>query len=332
MISYHDLTVALCEYKINIFQYDAYVRSVVFKHLDDAQKALIAQIASGDLAGISKRELDRLVRSAKQIIVNEYERIAVYLAATNQDFYMATHQIEAAIYNDWLGFKAFSSMPNYKLESVKYAPLFEGRDIGDWWKKQSNDLQFKIESIIRDASVIETSSAKISKRIRDEIGISKVHADTLIRTANAAIANDAQEKLISYNSDIVEAKQHVSTLDNRTTDICKVRDLKKWTLDNKPIGHKMQYRKPPLHFRCRSIIRMVIKDAIASTRSSQFGQVNDSLDYVGWLKSQPIDYQNSVLGAKRAKWFREGKLTMSQMLDQSDRPLTIKQLQKIYNL
>ncbi|MGL4674602.1 MAG: minor capsid protein [Wohlfahrtiimonas sp.] len=331
-ISYNDLTVALCEYKINIFRYDAYVRSIVFKHLDGAQKDLIARIINDNIADITKRDLDILVRDIKGIITNEYERIIAYLNDTNQQFYVASHKIEANIYNSWLGYKAFSSLPNYKLESIKYAPLFDGRDIRDWWEKQSSDLQFKIETIIRNGNVIGDSQYNISKDIRNQIRISKVHADTLVRTANAAIANDAQEKLIEYNSDLVEAKQHLSTLDSRTTDVCKARDLKKWTLDNKPIGHKMQYRKPPLHCRCRSIIRMILKNSVASTRSSQFGQVNDNVDYSNWLKSQPINYQDRVLGIQRAKWFREGKLMIEQMLDQSDRPLTLKQLQGIYDL
>ncbi|WP_077929226.1 minor capsid protein [Wohlfahrtiimonas populi] len=331
-ISYNDLTVALCEYKINIFRYDAYVRSIVFKHLDNTQKDLIARIISDDIANITKRDLDLLVRDIKGIITDEYERIIAYLNDTNQQFYVASHKIEANIYNSWLGYKAFSSMPNYKLESIKYAPLFDGRDIRDWWEKQLSDLQFKIETIIRNGNVIGDSQYNISKDIRNQIRISKVHADTLVRTANAAIANDAQEKLIEYNSDLVEAKQHLSTLDSRTTDVCKARDLKKWTLDNKPIGHKMQYRKPPLHYRCRSIIRMILKNSVASTRSSQFGQVNDNVDYSNWLKSQPINYQDRVLGIQRAKWFREGKLMIEQMLDQSDRPLTLKQLQGIYDL
>lgn len=331
-ISYNDLTVALCEYKINIFRYDAYVRSVVFGHLDSAQKELIARIINNDIADITKRDLDILVRDIKGIITDEYERIVAYLNDTNQQFYVASHKIEAVIYSSWIGYKAFSAMPNYKLESIKYAPLFDGRDIRDWWEKQSSDLQFKIETIIRNGNVIGDSQYNISKDIRNQIRISKVHADTLVRTANAAIANDAQEKLIEYNSDLVEAKQHLSTLDGRTTDVCKARDLKKWTLDDNPIGHDMQYRKPPLHYRCRSIIRMILKDSVASTRSSQFGQVADTLDYSAWLKQRPKEYQDRVLGIQRAKWFREGKLTIEQMLDQSDRPLTLKKLQEIYGL
>lgn len=332
IINYNDLTVALCEYKINIFRYDAYVRSIVFKHLDSAQKELIARIINNDITDITKRDLDILVHDIKDIITDEYERIVAYLNDTNQQFYIASHKIEAGIYNSWLGYKAFSSLPNYKLESIKYAPLFDGRDIRDWWEKQSSDLQFKIETIIRNGNVIGDSQYNISKDVRNQIRISKIHADTLVRTANAAIANDAQEKLIEYNSDLVEAKQHLSTLDSRTTDVCKARDLKKWTLDNKPIGHKMQYRKPPLHYRCRSIIRMILKNSVASTRSSQFGQVNDNVDYSAWLKQRANEYQDRVLGIQRAKWFREGKLTMEQMLDQSDRPLTLKQLKNLYDL
>lgn len=330
--SYSELTMMLCEFNINIFRYDAYVRSVVFKHLDQVQKDLIARMMIDDLGSISKRDIQRLVRDIKTIITDEYERILVYLSETNQQFYIASHHIEAQIYNTWLGAKVFSYLPNYKLDAIRYAPLFEGRDIKDWWIKQSEDLKFKVESIIRNGNVLAETPQAISRQIRDQINIVKRHADSIVRTANAAIANDALERLIDHNTDLITAKQHISTLDGNTSDVCKARDLKKWTVDNRPVGHKMPFRKPPLHFRCRSIIRLLLQDQVASTRASQFGQVNEHIDYSSWLKTQTQEYQISVLGEQKAKWFREGKLTIGMMLDQNDRPLTIKQLKKIYNL
>lgn len=116
------------------------------------------------------------------------------------------------------------------------------------------------------------------------------------------------------------------------SDVCKHRDGLRWTIDNEPIGHDVIFIEPPLHYNCRSIIIILIDKNHPKTRASEFGEVDGSINYEKWLKSQSDSYQDKVLGKTRARWFREGKLDLRKMLNQEDRPLTIEQLRNKYNL
>lgn len=327
-----ELQALLCEYKINLFRNDAYARSIVLSHLDVVQKELLARIISADVANVTKAQLDRLIRDINAIISENYERIDSFLTKSGKELFATAYQVEAVIYNGWLGSQVFSILPTYRLEAVQTVPLFNGRALGDWWKRQESDLKFKLENIVRQGNIIGDTQQNMIKEVARQLNITRNQAETLVRTGNSAIANDAQEYLIEQNADSLEGKQQLSTLDSRTTDMCIVRDLKKWTVDNKPIGHDLKFRKPPLHANCRSIVIMLLKDSILSTRASEFGQVDGSFDYSRWLKDQSKSYQERVLGKKRAEWFRDGKLELRQMLNQDDRSLTIKQLREIYKL
>lgn len=331
-LDYRDLQTLLAEWKINSFRYDAYVRSIVIRELNRAQKSILASVLSEDFGSVTKRDLQRLTRKINTIIDENYDRIESFLEKTGKDFFIASHQVEAFVYNQWLGANLITSLPKYKLEAIKVTPLFEGRPLGDWWARQRESLKFNVETAIRSGNVIGETPYNIAKEIRNKIGITQRQAETLVRTANSSISSAAQERLIDTNKDILYAKQHVSTLDSRTTSICQHRDGLKWKIDGTPIGHSLPFIEPPLHPNCRSIVIMVIDKNAESTRASEFGQVDASLRYEDWLKDQPDAYQDQVLGKRKARWFRENKLNLSQMLDQSERPLTIEQLRNRYSL
>ena len=331
-LDYQDLQVSLTEWKIDLFRYDAYVRSVVLRNLNSAQKGILAQIAGEDLSQLGKREINNLIKRIETIIDDEYERIDKFMAKTGQDLLVTTHQVEMFAYNEWLGANLFDSLPKYKLEAIKATPLFEGRALGDWWNKQSNDLKFNIETIVRNNALIGDSEYSAIKAIRDRFEIVGHDASTLVRTGNASIANQAQALLMDINEDLIDYQQHLSTLDSRTSLICRQRDGLKWTIDGQPVGHSEPFIRPPLHPNCRSIIILIINGKHPSTRASEFGQVDGSMNYANFLKEQSVTYQNKVLGKQRAQWFRDDKLDFRKMLNQEDRPLTIEQLRKKYNL
>lgn len=332
MIDYKDLDRLLIEYKLNIFRYDAYVRSIVNKHLSDTQKALLARVAFEDFATIRKSDLNALLKDIRGIIDENYARIGVYLESTAAPFFATAVSVEAAIYNQWLGRNIFTTLPKYKLDAIKVTPFFQGNTLNGWWERQTEDMRFKMSNIIRNGAAIGESEYSVAKEIRHEMGVSQRQAATIVRTANAEISNQAQAELIKQNKKHIESKQQISTLDSRTTDICRSRDLLKWTLDNEPIGHNRKFIDPPLHFNCRSIIRMNIKGATESTRSAEFGPVSETLDYEAWLKEQSDSYQDKVLGKKRAQWFREGKIGIRDMVNQDDRKMTLEQLRSAYGL
>lgn len=81
----------------------------------------------------------------------------------------------------------------------------------------------------------------------------------------------------------------VSVIDSGTTDICLGRDGKTYQYGSGPL--------PPAHIRCRS--KTIPKPA----------DVDDAPEsYYSWLKAQPSNVQNDILGRDRASSIRSGKL------------------------
>ncbi|MDP0169862.1 phage head morphogenesis protein, partial [Glaesserella parasuis] len=64
----------------------------------------------------------------------------------------------------------------------------------------------------------------------------------------------------------------------------------------------------------------------SSTRASQDGPVSEQINYENWLKSKSPEQQDQVLGKGKADLWRRGVITFADMLDQSGRPLTLKDL------
>jgi hypothetical protein len=66
---------------------------------------------------------------------------------------------------------------------------------------------------------------------------------------------------------------------------------------------------------------------VKSTRASMNGQVSSELNYDGWLRKQPREFQDDVLGVQKARLFRKG-LTMERFVDKEGREFTLKELEK----
>lgn len=62
------------------------------------------------------------------------------------------------------------------------------------------------------------------------------------------------------------------------------------------------------------------------------GQVPESLKYEDWLETKDKDFQDDVLGVGKAKLWRDGKITFTQMVDQRGNELTLKEIRSKYGL
>ncbi len=62
------------------------------------------------------------------------------------------------------------------------------------------------------------------------------------------------------------------------------------------------------------------------------GPVSNQVTYGGFLKRQSKEFQNDVLGPRRAELFRSGKLRIDQFTDDMGRTLTLDELAARYDL
>ena len=65
-----------------------------------------------------------------------------------------------------------------------------------------------------------------------------------------------------------------------------------------------------------------------STRSSMDGQVPEETTFKDFLDRKGEAFQDEVLGKGKAKLWRDGKITLQQLLDQSGNPIPLKELDK----
>lgn len=71
-----------------------------------------------------------------------------------------------------------------------------------------------------------------------------------------------------------------------------------------------------------------IDKAVVKARASMDGQVSDSLDFDSWLRKQSKTRRTKILGPSRVELFDRGVITTRDMTDQSNRPLTIPDLNR----
>lgn len=166
-----------------------------------------------------------------------------------------------------------------------------------------------------------------------------------VRTSVMAVAGEARRKTWANNVDLIQYVQHISTFDSGTTDICKARDTKKWTLDGKPVGHSIPYNGgPPHHYQCRSSEIVTLKRQLPKhiedklpqrTRASMYGQVDAKLSYEEWFRQQSKirgdEWGSDILGPTKWKLWKSGKITsMAQFLDQNGNPLSVAEFVRRY--
>jgi SPP1 gp7 family putative phage head morphogenesis protein len=160
-------------------------------------------------------------------------------------------------------------------------------------------------------------------------GILKREGDAMVRTAIQQVNIEAQMAVAKENG--VQRYRWLSTLDNRTSQICRSLDGNVYEVGKGPT--------PPAHINCRSFVILLVEgiDITQGTKRASKGaeggqQVSASLTYYEWLKTQPFAFQVDALGAARATLFRNGGLTAKQFadlnLDKNFQPLTLEQMRK----
>lgn len=155
------------------------------------------------------------------------------------------------------------------------------------------------------------------------------HATAIVRTAIQHTAASARRETWKSNGEVIKAYKWVATLDSRTSVICRSLDGKEFA-----IGKGIM---PPAHIACRSTTVAVLKDKFAflsqgRERASQDGQVDASESYYSWLKKQPIEFQEDVIGTTRAKLLRDGGLSAKRFaelqISKRYKPLTLQEMKE----
>ncbi|AGN30443.1 hypothetical protein SXAG_00162 [Synechococcus phage S-CBS4] len=241
-----------------------------------------------------------------------------------------------------------TALPTAKtLERIAATSLIEGATIGQWFGSLQETTRFELSRAVKLGVSLGETNGEILNRIKsaNEKG-TQVLAKTrrngmaIVRTSVQTVSNEVRQATFQENADLVDGVQWLATLDGRTSDICIARSGLVWELpDYKPKGHSIGWNGgPPAHWNCRSTTIPVLKsleemgvdpkDIPPEMRSSMDGQVAADLTFDDFLRGKPASFADEMLGKGRAQLWRDGKITLSQLLDQRGNPLTLAQLTK----
>jgi SPP1 gp7 family putative phage head morphogenesis protein len=342
-------------HSVDLLRVDAGLRKEVLRELWKLEKSLIKELEAVSLDEITRtstqrRRLGALLKQTKGTIRTAYENIdkaednnLAKLAGIAER--QAVSSINTAIKASTLS----TGISKEMLESIAKNALIEGAPSSEWWSRQAGDMEIKFKDTIRQGMLRGETTAQIVRNIRgtraNKYKDGFMHgkrrgAEALVRTSVQVIANEARLQTYKNNDDIVKGIEWVSTLDNRTSSICRTLDGKEWDNERKPVGHSIQFVGATAHWNCRSTQVPVLKsweelgakgkfkEIPKSTRASMDGQVSAKKNYEEWLKEKPTAFQKDVLGKGKWDLWQKGKLGFTDMVDQTGNEISLEVLRR----
>lgn len=332
----------ILSHQINVLRFTAGERKQVFDLLMQMQIELKAKLLNG-LSDYGKSRV-RVVLSQCEKAIKEFY---TDMAGVTDYFELARH--EAKITADAIATIGLSaSMPTENaLKAIVNGSVIEGAPSAAWWAKQSQDTAFKFAAQVRQGIAQGETVYQIVTRI---IGSKKYgtpgvmhalrrNAWALVHTSVQQVANDARLATFRENADILKGLKFLATLDAHTSNICIAHSGAEWDMEGKPIRGNFPFRSPPLHFNCRSVLVPItktyrelgvdIEEVSKGTRASDLGQIPSDTTFEGFLARHDAEYVDKLLGPGRAMLWRDGKITLQDLVDGHGRELTLKQLTKI---
>ena len=264
--------------------------------------------------------------------------------------------------------------PTPVLRALVDNTLIMGAPHKEHWGRQAGDLQQRFQDQMREGILAGEGVDNLVRRVRGTqasnfkdgiMEVKRYQAAALVRTSVQAVSNAARQTVIEANADIFNGVQWLSTLDSRTSDVCKARSGLRWDNGFNPIGHSKQWSAPPAHWNCRSVVTPItksweelagkkvvmnsgeltenfknelgklgftalqIKGIRRNMQSSMDGAVPAEFTYEDWIKRKPEVFQKQVLGEARWRLWNSGKIGFVDLVDQRSNPLSLEALQEL---
>ncbi|MEZ7502302.1 hypothetical protein QO189_07435 [Psychrobacter sp. Arc29] len=316
-------------------------------HIKAIDKLIKEKLLDDELTELTIKSFNGVVAEIKQGVQAELIGYTDTVKVTLVDVAADSYAFEAkSIDSAFDGFKLASGIKVAEkakvLEKlVTKTPLAvagsEGKTITDLFDELANNESNKYINHIRLARYEGKTNGQIVRMIRGtkkngyKDGLMEVtarQAKTIVRTTVQHAAMQGKAEFARDNSDIIEKEQVLATLDGKTSPRCRALDQQIFELGKGP--------RFPLHYNCRTTYLFVLMDKYAGRgnvdkRASKDGPV-DNDTYYGWMKKQPVEFQDDILGPTRGKLLRSGGLSADKFaqlqLDKNFKPLTLAEMRE----
>lgn len=344
-----DLADQLLATQLDLLRLEAGARNDAFKLLTQMESELVRRLRSQNLTQFNRARTRSLIKQLQSVIDDYYARID----DASENWLSGTARVQANSATDALDNHFVSSVdasvpPTSVMKAMAGDTLVMGAPSSEWWERQSKDLQFRFANIIRSSVIQGDTMDTIVAKVRGSRGYpgimdaARQSAKALVHTSIMEVASEARLATYKENNDIIEGIQQVSTLDSHTTDICIAYDGAQFTLDGEPLnGTNLPYNGGvPRHWGCRSVEVPITKtfkelgidapEPKEGERASADGPVKANTTFDEFLTRMGKDFQDETLGEGRAELWRDGKITLQQLLDLRGNPLTLDELEAKY--
>jgi hypothetical protein len=345
-----DSTIAnlILEHQLDLFRLEAGTRARVVGILERLRRELVGRIAAEDLTAFTKARLAELLRETSATIDEYYTRAQGELDATLTGAADSAAARAAGTFTEVISADLTAGLPTSTyLERISSNAVIMGAPSEEWWSRQSQDTAFRFANAVRQGLAAGDPNEVIVARVAGRQGypgvmdVSMSNARSLVHTSIQEVANESRMETFRKNSDVVDAVKQISTLDGNTTDICIAYSDMEWTLDGDPIDDALPFDGgPPRHWGCRSVLVPVTKtfeelgisapEPAPAERAAAGGPVPAGTTFEDFLSNRTVAQQDEQLGVGRAQLWREGTITLSQLLDLRGNPLTLEELQAKY--
>lgn len=239
-----------------------------------------------------------------------------------------------------------------RMRAILNSEPFRGKILKEHTQRMSANVLDRVRTEIRLGMQAEESIPDLVRRIKGPrvLGRTVRETEALVRTAVTHVSNAGMMGTFQDNEQILAGLRFTAALDDRTTEICLSLDGEIFKLDDSRIP------EPPLHWNCRSALvpepdwkglgmeppsdgPRAVRDTStiaeedldrrvsARRRTGDLGrasQVSSNATATQWLKDQPAHVQDKMLGRGKAQLFRDGKITLKDLVrrDNSVVPLS----------
>ena len=307
--------------------------------LQRSDARLIERLLQEDVTELSRTRQEALLRELRRIIESVYEDATGALQVELEGLAEYEGEFQLDLFERVVPVRLDTVAPGAEqiIAAVNSRP-FQGKLLREVYRELPAATFRKVRDTIR-AGFVEGRT--IDQTVRDLRGTrangfkdgvleqTRRQAESVVRTAVNHTSNTAREYIYERNSDLIKGVRWNATLDGRTTLVCMARDGKVYDPGKGP--------RPPAHFNCRSSTSPVLKswrelgfdadELPAGTRSSMNGQVPADQDYDAWLRKQSREFQDDVLGERKAALFRQG-VKVDRFVDRKGREYTLDELRR----
>lgn len=338
-----DLHDAILKHALELQRLSAHEEAEALAIIREMEDELKRLLATASLTDAKKREVEAIIKEAEAIIAKHYDDVAS--AADIRGITVVVAEKTVDILRDIL--PAVSMPSAERLASLSRDVLIDGAPSSAWWARQSEDTVFRFARQVREGVLLGETQEQIVGRIvgrDDDPGIldsSRRNVRSLVHSSVMTAANFARLETYRKNMKDGDTLFWMATLDGRVCAQCIALDGAQWDRDGNPVkGNDIAWNGgPPAHFGCRCTLSMrpglsalaaLVPEAEdllnAGGRASSLGPTGPDTSMQGFLSRLSVAEQDEMLGKGRAKLWRDGKITLRDLVSGTGRELSLAEL------